>query len=140
MKNLTLPFKYQYGIIVDGAGKPIMEANRNSLQTPLNPADRDNILKLTVKLLNKAYEYDEADRFINKLESNTERVFQIVRLGFARHQWFCNLADIPAILKNELEKNDAFKIYHFWDTERKVCSKKYINEMLAANQIDFKLK
>jgi hypothetical protein len=74
------------------------------------------------------------------LQSNTERVFQIVKLGFAKRQYFVNLKDIPHILTTELEKNDAFKIYHFWDTERKACSKKYINEMFKANDIDFKIK
>ena len=67
MKNLTLPFKYQYGVIVDGSGKTVMEAERNSLETPLSPCDRDNILKLTVELLNKAFEYDEADRILKRL-------------------------------------------------------------------------
>ena len=74
-----------------------------------------------------------------ELESNSQRVFQIVRLGFAKRQYFVNLKDIPSILKNELDKNDAFKIYHFWDTERKACSKKYINEMFKLNDIDFKM-
>ena len=69
MKNLTLPFKYESGIIVDGAGKPVIESNRNSLETPLNPCDRDNILKLTVILLNEAFEYDKADRILKSFQS-----------------------------------------------------------------------
>lgn len=69
MKGLTLPFKYEGGVIVDGAGKTVIHAERNSLETSLNPCDRDNILKLTVELLNKSFEYDEADRILNRLKS-----------------------------------------------------------------------
>lgn len=74
------------------------------------------------------------------IENNTERVFQIVKLGFAKRQYFCNLKQIPGILANELEKHDDFKVYHFWDTERKPCGKKYLNEMFEINGVNFKLK
>lgn len=67
MKGLTLPFKYEGGVIVDGAGKTVIQAERNSLVTPLNPCDRDNILKLTCVLLNEAFEYDKADRILKSL-------------------------------------------------------------------------
>lgn len=67
MKGLILPFKYEYGHIADGAGKTIIHAERNSLITPLNPCDRDDILKLVVVLLNEAFEYDKADRILKML-------------------------------------------------------------------------
>jgi len=67
MINLTLPFKYECGVIVDGSGKTIIEANRNSLTTPLGPASRDAILKLTCILLNEAFEYDKADRILAEI-------------------------------------------------------------------------
>lgn len=67
MKGLILPFKYEYGHIADGTGKVILYAERNSLVTPLNPCDRDNILKLVTVLLNEAFEYDKADRILKYL-------------------------------------------------------------------------
>lgn len=67
LQGLSLPLKYEYGVITDGAGKEIIKANRNSLETPLNPAGRDAILKLVCELLNKSFDYDEAHQILNKL-------------------------------------------------------------------------
>lgn len=64
--GLTLPLTIKEGEIVDGTGKPIIMANRNSLETPLNPAGRDAILVLTCHLLNEAFQYDNADRILTK--------------------------------------------------------------------------
>ncbi len=71
--------------------------------------------------------------------NNDARVFQIVRLGFFTRQYFCNLEDIPTILKNELEPHDEFQIYENWNFKMKRCTKKFLNEMFAANQIDYKI-
>lgn len=67
LKGLTIPLRYEGGVIIDGAGKEIIKANRNSLETSLCPAGRDAILKLACELLNKAFEYDEADKILSKL-------------------------------------------------------------------------
>lgn len=75
------------------------------------------------------------------IQLNTdERVFQLVRQGFGSKQVFCNLKQIPTVLKEVFEVNDEVKVYHFWDTVRKPVSKKFLNEMFKANQIDFKVK
>lgn len=67
LKGLSIPFKYEGGVIVDGAGKEVIKANRNSLETPLGPAGRDAILHLTCVLLNEAFEYDKAAQILRKL-------------------------------------------------------------------------
>lgn len=67
LNGLTLPLKYQGGVIVDGAGKTIMEAERNSLITPLNSTGRDAILQLACELINRAMQHDEADKILKSL-------------------------------------------------------------------------
>ena len=66
-ENLILPLKYQDGVIVDGAGKTIIKANRESGETPLTPYGRDAILKLACELLNKSFEFDEATIILKRL-------------------------------------------------------------------------
>jgi hypothetical protein len=67
LKGLTLPFHYTGGVIVDGTGKEIIKANRNSLETSLGPAGRDAILQLVCVLLNKSFEHDEAAQILREL-------------------------------------------------------------------------
>lgn len=67
LKGLTIPFRYEGGVIVDGSGKEVIKANRNSLETPLGPAGRDAILQLVCVLLNEAFEYDKAAQILKKL-------------------------------------------------------------------------
>lgn len=71
---------------------------------------------------------------------NNQRVFLISYQGFKTMNIFCNLQDIPNVLKNEFEKNDKYIISHFWNGKFKRASRKYLNEMFAANKIDFKIK
>ena len=75
------------------------------------------------------------------IEINTsERVFQVVKMGLVSKQVFCNLRQIPDVLKSEFEKYDEIKIYQFWDYKPKAVTKKLLNEMFSANQIDYKVK
>ncbi len=76
---------------------------------------------------------------IYQVNSN-ERVFLIAYQGFKTMNLFCNLKDIPNVLKNEFEKNDQYTISHFWNGKFKRASKKYLNEMFEANQIEFRIK
>jgi hypothetical protein len=71
--------------------------------------------------------------------NNNERVFLIHREGFFVRDYFCNLADIPNILSNELEKHDNYTVSEYWNKKFKRCSKKHLNEMFAANKIEFKI-
>lgn len=66
LNGLTLPLSIKEGDIVDATGKPVIMANRNSLETPLNPSGRDAILALTCKLLNDSFTYDHADRILHE--------------------------------------------------------------------------
>jgi hypothetical protein len=71
--------------------------------------------------------------------NNNERVFLIHREGFFVRDYFCNLAYIPNILSNELEKHDNYTVSEYWNKKFKRCSKKHLNEMFAANKIEFKI-
>jgi hypothetical protein len=71
--------------------------------------------------------------------NNNERVFLIHRDGFFTRDYFCNLAQIPEILKTELEVNDSFTISEYWNKKFKRCSKKHLNEMFTANKVDYKI-
>lgn len=53
-KNLFLPLKYEYGMIVDRHGDVVIKANREAGTTPLNPSERDDLLKITTQVLNWA--------------------------------------------------------------------------------------
>jgi hypothetical protein len=66
LHGLTFPLSIKEGEIVDGTGKPIILANRNSLETPLNPTGRDAILIVICFLLNEAFEYDKIDQILKK--------------------------------------------------------------------------
>ena len=72
------------------------------------------------------------------IDSNS-RVFLVHRSGFFVRDYFCNLETIPDILTNQLTKDDTFVIMEYWNKKFKRCSKKHLNEMFMANQIDFKL-
>jgi hypothetical protein len=72
---------------------------------------------------------------------NNQRKFLIQSQGFGNSKdIFCNLHHIPEVLKSQFEKNEEFKIFEYWNRKLKRCSKKHLNEMFAANQIDFKIK
>lgn len=69
---------------------------------------------------------------------NNQRKFLVQSQGFG--SWkdiFCNMADIPNVLKSEFENNEEFKIYEFWNRKLKQCSRKHMNEMFKANRIDY---
>lgn len=67
---------------------------------------------------------------------NNQRKFLVQSQGLGTNKdIFCNLADIPNVIKTAFEKNEEFKIYEFWNRKLKLCSKKYLNEMFSANQI-----
>ena len=72
---------------------------------------------------------------------NNQRKFLVQSQGFGTQKdIFCNLKHIPDVLNKSLEKNEEFKIYEYWNRKLKGCSKKHLNEMFAANQIEFKIK
>lgn len=71
---------------------------------------------------------------------NNQRKFLVQNQGFGgQTDIFCNLKDIPNVLKEAFEPNEPIKIYEYWNRRLRVCSKKHLNEMFAANQISFKL-
>lgn len=73
------------------------------------------------------------------LVNNEQRVFQIVKSDLGPKHWFVNLAGIPAILQ-ALRPHDKFTVYEFWDTKPRRVTKKALNGMFEANQIDFRIK
>lgn len=69
---------------------------------------------------------------------NNQRKFLVQSQGFGNQKdIFCNLKDIPNVLKSEFENNEEFKIYEFWNRKLKQCSRKHMNEMFKANRIDY---
>lgn len=70
---------------------------------------------------------------------NNQRKFLVQSTGWKTTDIFCNLKDIPNVLNTAFEKNEDFKIYEFWNRKLKLCSKKHLNEMFKANQIDFSI-
>jgi len=72
---------------------------------------------------------------------NSQRKFVVQSQGFGNTKdIFCNLKDIPTVLRDAFEPNEEYKIYEYWNRRLKVCSKKFLNEMFAANQVNFKIK
>lgn len=72
--------------------------------------------------------------------NNNQRKFLVQSQGWTSTDIFCNLQDIPKVIKEGFAPHEEFKIYEFWNRKLKVCSKKHINEMFEANQINFKIK
>lgn len=70
--------------------------------------------------------------------NNNQSVFIVERLGVSTRSIFCNLADIPNVLKT-FEKNDNFQVSRYWNFKPKKLSKKALNELFKANQINFKI-
>lgn len=70
---------------------------------------------------------------------NNERVFIVHRNGFFTRDYFVNLKDIPTIITQELEKNDEYIILEYWNKKFKRVSKKNLNAMFTANNINFKI-
>ena len=72
--------------------------------------------------------------------NNNQRKFIVQSQGFGNQKdIFCNLKDIPNVLKSEFEKNEEFKVFEYWNRKLTRCSKKHINEMFEANQINFRI-
>lgn len=71
---------------------------------------------------------------------NNQRKFLVQSQGYIKTDIFCNLQDIPIVLKEAFEPHDSFIVFEFWNRKLKRCSKKHLNEMFTANQIDYKVK
>lgn len=70
---------------------------------------------------------------------NNQRKFLVQSQGFTTRDIFCNLHDIPVVLNVEFTDNDEYVIFEYWNRKLKRCSKKHLNEMFTANQINFKI-
>jgi len=75
---------------------------------------------------------------ITQLDNN-QRKFLVQSLGWSTTDIFCNLKDIPKVLKEEFSANEEYQIFEYWNRKLKKCGKKHLNEMFAANQITFKI-
>jgi len=68
---------------------------------------------------------------------NSQRKFLIQSQGFGTQKdIFCNLANIPFILAEYFEKNEEYKVFEYWNRKLKRVSKKFLNELYTANQIN----
>ena len=69
--------------------------------------------------------------------NGTFRTFMIVDSNC--RNYFCNLAQISRVIDQNSLRAVYYTIYEFWNNKPKKCNKKHLNEMFAANKIDFKL-
>ena len=69
---------------------------------------------------------------------NLQSVFVVEREGISKNSIFFFFFDIPKVLK-ELEKNDNFVVYRYWNYKPKKLTKKGLNDLFKANQINFKI-
>lgn len=65
---------------------------------------------------------------------NNQRVFQIITS--TGKQVFCNLADIKKVLHNIGAVEGYYTIKHIWNNKALKCSKKLLNDMFKAANID----
>lgn len=65
--------------------------------------------------------------------NNEERVFAIFGQGWSSFKIFCNLKDLVKCCKS-IEKNQPFKVVHFWNNKLQPLSKKYLIELMEANE------
>lgn len=72
---------------------------------------------------------------------NNQRKFLVQSQGFGgQKDIFCNLAQIPDVLKEVFEPNEEFKVFEYWNRKLKRCSKNHLNQMFVANKVNFKIK
>ena len=56
---------------------------------------------------------------------NNQRKFLVQSQGFSTTDIFCNLKDIPVVLKEAFEPHDNYVIFEYWNRKLKKCSKKH---------------
>jgi hypothetical protein len=111
LKGLILPLSIKHETIVDGADRPLLSVNFNSLQTPLSPSGRMAFLQLTCELLNDSFTHDKADRILSKIYKQPQTI-DWVKLdndinGNQRHVChFLNL--LTEEEKNNLPQNEKY--------------------------------
>jgi len=71
---------------------------------------------------------------------NNQRKFLVQSVGFSTKDIFCNLHDIPTVLKEAFTDNEEYKVFEYWNRKLKQCSKKHLNEMFVPNKVNFKIK
>lgn len=72
---------------------------------------------------------------------NNHRKFLVQSQGFgSQRDIFCNLEAIPDVLRQAFEPNEEYKVYEYWNRKLTRLSKKRLNELFAANQVNFKIK
>lgn len=66
---------------------------------------------------------------------NNERVF-MVTTSVANH-YFCNIKDLPNVIKSNDLRAGYYKIFHFWNNKQTRLTKKLLKDMLNAHSIPF---
>lgn len=64
---------------------------------------------------------------------NNLRVFQVITS--VGKQAFCNIEQLNEVVEQLGTHAGYFKIYHFWNNKPQRVSKKYLDEMMKAHQI-----
>lgn len=69
--------------------------------------------------------------------NNEERIFWLKSKGVSTRNVFCNLNDVPDMLKT-FGEGEAVEVRHLWNNEFKRVSRKYLIDMFEANMVDFR--
>jgi hypothetical protein len=69
---------------------------------------------------------------------NNMRKFIVQAQGWSSQSIVCNLEDLPLAMQ-EMKATDPYIILEYWNNRLKRCSKKHLNDMFAANGINFKV-
>jgi hypothetical protein len=64
---------------------------------------------------------------------NNSRIFQVVTSN--GKQFFCNVEHIAKVVEENNLVAGYYTIYHFWGNKAKKVSKKYLKELLQANDL-----
>lgn len=72
---------------------------------------------------------------------NNRRKFLVQSQGFgSQKDIFCNLDQIPTVLKEAFQEHEDFKVFEYWNSKLKGCSKKHLNQMFLDHKVNFKIK
>jgi len=68
---------------------------------------------------------------------NNQRKFLVQSQGFgSQKDIFCNLEDIPFILREAFTEGEEYKIFEFWNRKLTRVSKKHLIELYEANKVN----
>lgn len=148
--NIKFPVKYEDGRIVDAEGNSLIKANRETGTTPLTPAERDELLKIVVYLLNTNEDkinvnesLNEEAQILDKVRYNKDRGYvtgEIEGKMIVMVQGSTYLVD-PKDLKEWNKKPDLTTVPHmkFDEETQKLLFEQYVRCGIYSGNIPIRL-